>query len=207
MTQIHSLCTKTIIKIYGLPHFHRRTYRIHLNDGYSSEMNNAHWVPFTTSKLVHENLFVLSGTRFNRTFYTLILGQSHHHRVCGHQIYIVWIVTDCLMDRMGCEPKESVSIDKLINFDGDGHATVTVRVNRPLIKNVLFWEKYLLVVTGCSEWHSSLQAGPSVIKRSTFAIMLTALPQHTALFSATSISCRTEILSNVALIRHNPRQT
>ena len=39
------------------------------------------------------------------------------------QIYIVWMVTDCLMGRLGLEPilsiKQSVSIGTMINFDSD----------------------------------------------------------------------------------------
>ena len=48
-----------------------------------------------------------------------------HHRVRVHQIYIVWMVTNCLMDRMDSEPnlsiKQPISIGTMLNFDGDRH--------------------------------------------------------------------------------------
>ena len=44
-----------------------------------------------------------------------------HHGHC--QMYIVWIVIDCLTDRLGSEPilyiKRSISIGTMLNFDGD----------------------------------------------------------------------------------------
>ena len=43
----------------------------------------------------------------------------------SRQIYIVWMVIDCLMQRMGSEPnlpvKRSVPIGTMLNFDSDGH--------------------------------------------------------------------------------------
>ena len=47
------------------------------------------------------------------------------YRHCVPQIYIVWMVTDCLTERMGSVPnlpiKRSISIGRMVNFDGDGH--------------------------------------------------------------------------------------
>ena len=58
-------------------------------------------------------------------------------RLC--QIYIVSIKMDHLTIRMGSKPilsvKQSVSIDTMVTFDGDGDGMQTVRVNRPLQPN------------------------------------------------------------------------
>ena len=56
------------------------------------------------------------------------LRRRHRARHSHCQIYIVWIVTDCLLDRLGSKSimfiKWSISIGTMLNFDGDcdGHS-------------------------------------------------------------------------------------
>ena len=51
----------------------------------------------------------------------------YHYRV--RQIYIVWMVMDCLTKRIGSEPnlpiKRSISTGTMLNFDGDRHGDGT----------------------------------------------------------------------------------
>ena len=86
---------------------------------------NGYWTHYMTTQNDRKKLFVLSLP--SHTVWTSSYMYRHRHRVhvCDRQIYILWKVTDRLMDRMGFKPnlsvKRSVSIGTVLNFESEGH--------------------------------------------------------------------------------------